>query len=77
MIKNQTVEENEMKEIKKSIAKEREMKQKELLKYTLDNWWCNRKWKEKHRNIMWARKLKQANSTSTKRGRFQIEQARI
>ena len=65
-------EENEIKEIKKSTAKEREMKQKEQLKSILTVK-ILLKTKEKDRNVPGTRSLKLANNTPIKRSRFQPE----
>ena len=59
-----------MNEIKKSIAKEREMKQKEQLKSILDSEDLTENERKKDRNMPGARVLKLANSTPIKRHRF-------
>ena len=66
-----SIDENEINEIKKSIAKEREIKQKEQLKSILDSEDLIWSVKEKDKNMPGARGLKLANSTPIKRRRFQ------
>ena len=66
-----SIDENEMNEIRKSIAKEIEMKQKEQLKSILDSENLTEMERKKDRNMPGARGLKLANSTPIKRSRFQ------
>ena len=66
-----SIDENKMNEIKKSIAKERELKQKEQLKSILDSEDLTEIERKKDRNMAGARGLKLANSTPIKRSRFQ------